>query len=245
MPSLFQNISQSLSKSILKQRSPSLIPRSERRGFFLLFTFMTMLGWIGGGIASLALETILRENIPAYFVQNELLWYRITKLIATSLFALIFAADQSIPLSKYISGWSWMVATTIGWLVANTVSQAWITYISSIATSTTQTSPQTSIFFIVLSTAAYIFSGLWLGLLQWLVLRKQVKKSWWWIFVPSIAYFVISISIFFISLVQNFIPVIHRNVTLYLATQGLTAFILAAIPAISFCRLRKTGISEQ
>lgn len=244
MPSLFQNIPQSPSESSLKQRNPLLIPRSQRREFFLLFTFMTALGWIGGGIASIALETILRNNIPAYLVQNELLWYRIAKLISTSLFALIFAADQSIPLSKYISGWSWMAATTIGWLVANTVSQSWITYISSIAASTTnQISPQTAIFFAILSTSAYIISGLWLGLLQWLVLRRQVKNSWWWIFVPSISYFFISISIFLISQLQNFIPVIHRDVTLYLATQTLTALILAVIPAISFCRLRKTLIS--
>ena len=89
------------------------------------------------------------------------------------------------------------------------------------------------------------FSGLWQGLLQWLVLRKQVKGGWWWSFVPSISYFFISLSILLISLVQNFIPAIHRDVTLFLLTQGLTALILAVIPAISFCRLRKTVNSEQ
>ncbi|MCJ8281863.1 MAG: hypothetical protein MJK14_18905, partial [Rivularia sp. ALOHA_DT_140] len=124
-------------------------------------------------------------------------------------------------------------------------SQSWISYISSIAASTNQISPQAAIFFQLLSTTAYICSGIWLGLLQWLVLRKQVKKSWWWIFVPSISYLLISISIFLISLVQNFIPAIYRDVTLYLVTQSLTALILAVIPAISFCRLRKTVISEQ
>jgi len=245
MPSLFKKIPQSSSPSNVREKKLLLIPRPERREFFMLFTFMTVLGWIGGGIASLALEKILRENIPAYFAQNELLWFRIAKLIATILFALIFAADQSIPLSKYISGWSWMIATTIGWLVANTVSTAWITYISSIVASANQISPQTAIFFVILPTAAYIFSGLWLGLLQWLVLRRYVKGVWWWNFVPSISYFFISTSIFLISLVQNFIPAIHRDVILYLVTQCLTALILAAIPAIGFCRLRKTVISEQ
>jgi hypothetical protein len=240
MPSLFKKIPQNPSESYVKQKNFLLVPRSERQGFFLLFTFMTALGWIGGGIASLALEKILRENTPVDFAQNELLWYRIAKLIASSLFALIFAADQSIPLSKYISGWSWMFATAIGWLVGNTVSTAWIAYISSIAALTNQMSLQAAIFFRILPTAAYIFSGLWLGLLQWLVLRKQVKGAWWWIFVPSISYFFISISIFLISLVQNFIPAIHRDVTLFLVTQGLTALILAVIPAIGFCRLQKT-----
>jgi hypothetical protein len=240
MPSLFKKIPQNPSESYVKQKNFLLVPRSERQGFFLLFTFMTALGWIGGGIASLALEKILRENIPVDFAQNELLWFRIAKLIASSIFALIFAADQSIPLSKYISGWSWMFATAIGWLVGNTVSTAWIAYISSIAALTNQMSLQAAIFFRILPTAAYIFSGLWLGLLQWLVLRKQVKGAWWWIFVPSISYFFISISIFLISLVQNFIPAIHRDVTLFLVTQGLTALILAVIPAIAFCRLQKT-----
>jgi hypothetical protein len=201
---------------------------------------MTALGWIGGGIASLALETILRQNIPAYFAQNEILWYRIAKLMANSLFALIFAADQSIPLSKYISGWSWIFVTAIGWLLGNTVSTAWIAYISSMAASTNQISPQAAIFFGILPTAAYIFSGLWLGLLQWLVLRKHVKGAWWWNFVPSISYFFISISILLISSSQIIIPAIHRDVTLFLLTQGITALILAVIPAIAFCRLRKT-----
>lgn len=243
MPSLFKNIPQNSSESNVKQKNFLLIPRSQRQEFFLLFTFMTALGWIGGGIASVALEKILRENIPAYFFQNEILWFRVAKLIANSLFALIFAADQSIPLSKYISGWSWMFATAIGWLVGNTVSTAWIAYISSMAASTNQISPQAAIFFRILPTAAYIFSGLWLGLLQWLVLRTQVKGGWWWIFVPSISYFFISISILIISFLQKFIPAIHRDVTLFLLTQGLTAFILAVIPVIAFCRLRKTVIS--
>ncbi|MEM6754760.1 MAG: hypothetical protein AAF630_17530 [Cyanobacteria bacterium P01_C01_bin.38] len=241
MPSLFKKIPQSPSEYNLKQKNFLLIPRSQRREFFLLFTFMTALGWIGGGIASLALEKILRENIPAYFVQNELLWFRIAKLIATISFALIFAADQSIPLNKYISGWSWMFATAIGWLVGNTVSTAWIGYISTMAASTNQMSPQAAIIFQILPTTAYIFSGLWLGLLQWLVLRKQVKGGWWWIFVPSISYFFISITIFLISFLQNLIPAIYRDVTLFLLTQGLTALILAVIPAIAFCRLRKNN----
>ncbi|MBV6623743.1 MAG: hypothetical protein KI793_12535 [Rivularia sp. (in: Bacteria)] len=245
MPSLFKKIPQNPSQSNVKQRNSLLIPRSERRGFFLLFTFMTMLGWIGGGIASLALEKILRENIPDYFAQNELLWFRIAKLIASSLFALIFAADQSIPLSKYISGWSWMIATAIGWLVANTVSQAWITYISHIAASTNEMSIQAAIFFRILPTAAYIFSGLWLGLLQWLVLRRYAKNALWWNIVPSLSYLIISISIFLTASVQSFIPAIHRDVSLYLVTQGITALILAVIPAISFCRLRKAVNSEQ
>ena len=239
MPSLFKKIPHS-STSSPKQQKCLLIPRSERREFFLLFTFMTMLGWIGGGIASLALEKILRDNIPADFAQTEVLWYRIAKLIASGLFGLIFAADQSIPLSNYISGWWWMFATAIGWLVANTVSTAWIAYISSIAVSTNQISPQTVIFFGILSTAAYIFSGLWLGLLQWLVLRRYVKSAWWWNFVPSISYFFISISVLLVSLVQGLIPAMHRDITLYLVKQSLTALILAVIPAISFCRLRKT-----
>ncbi len=239
MPSLLKKISQKISAYNTGKQKLLLIPRNQRREFFVLFTLMTMLGWVGGGIASIALEKILRENIPQDFAQNEMLWFKIAKLIATSLFALIFAADQSIPLSKYISGWSWMFATAIGWLFANTVSTAWIAYISSLAASTSQISLQAIFFFGILSTAAYIFSGIWLGLLQWLVLRKYVQGGWWWIFLPSISYFLISISVLLVSLVQNFIPLIHRDITLYLVSQGLTALILAVVPAISFCRLQK------
>ncbi|MEM9925457.1 MAG: hypothetical protein AAF915_17170 [Cyanobacteria bacterium P01_D01_bin.50] len=241
MPSLFKKISQSSSVFTPRERTLLLIPSDHRQGFFFVFTFMTILGWVGGGIASLALEKILRENIPPDFGQNEILWYRIAKLIASSLFALIFAADQSIPLSKYISGWFWMLATAIGWLFANTVSTAWIAYISSIAASTNQISPQAVTFFGILSTVAYIVSGLWLGLLQWLMLRYYIKDGWWWIFVPSISYLFISISILLVSFLQDFIPAIHYDITLFLLKQGLTALILGVVPAIGFLRLRKNN----
>jgi hypothetical protein len=219
--------------------SPSVkffIPRAQRRKFFLLFTFMTVLGWVVGGVFSLAVERILIQNLSAAGSEQMQTWSYWIRLLSNIVFAVIFAADQALVMRRYLSGWRWMIATTLGWLTADCVATAWINYISSIASSLNETlSPELAIIFGFLSTIAYIFSGIWLGLLQWLVVRRYTNKAWWWSFVPSIAFLLISLLVWLLSLMQNFIP----EAILYGSQQGLTAIILGVVPAISLCSLKR------
>ncbi|MCC5635152.1 hypothetical protein LC593_04650 [Nostoc sp. CHAB 5844] len=219
--------------------SPSgklLIPRSQRRKFFLMFTSMTVLGWVVGGVASLAVERILTSYLAAAGSLQMHTWSYSIRLLSNIVFAMIFAADQALVMRRYLSGWRWMIATSIGWLTADYVGTAWINYISSIASSLNETlSPELVIIFGFLSTIAYIFSGVWLGLLQWLVVRRYTSKSWWWSFVPAIAFFLISVLVWLLSFVQNFIP----EAILYGSQQGFTAIILGVVPAIGLCSLKR------
>lgn len=225
-----------------------LIPRSQRRYFLLQFTLMTCLGWVVGGIASLALENIL-VRLPSTVYQDSQTGH-ITSYLSSIVFALIFAANQALVVRRYLSGRLWMLATTVGWLVANSVSTAWISYISSLASSLNENlSLDGMVILGFLSTLSYIISGVWLGLCQWLVLRRCATDAWWWNFLPTISFFFISILIWLLSLLQNFIPDTIRTSILYWSEQGFTALILGVVPAIGLCILKsnshyKTGISS-
>lgn len=221
-----------------------LIPRSERQSFLSQFTLMTILGWVVGGIASLGIEKIIVEVLPSTVLQQPI-WYALGKYTSSSVFALIFGADQALVLRQYISGWLWMFATALGWLISDGVSTAWIHYISSTASSLNRPlSFEETFFFGILSTTAYILSGIWLGFLQWLILRRYTSDVWWWNFVPSISFLFISIFVWLLSLLQGFIPAVNRDVVAYLIGQGLTAVILGFVPATGLCIL-KTNFREK
>ncbi|MBG1264789.1 hypothetical protein [Nostoc commune] len=215
-----------------------LIPRSQRQRFFIQFTLMTLIGWVVGGVASIALEKIILQTSPSVAIQPQT-WSILVRSLSNVVFALIFAADQSLVLYQYLSGWQWIFATSIGWLIANCVSTAWIDYISSIATSLNEISPEQTFIFGFLSAIAYIISGIWLGICQWLVLRRYTAGIWWWNFLPSISFFLITILVWLLFLVQNLIPETYRPSILYWSGQGLTAVILGAIPAIGLCTLKR------
>ncbi|GAX36944.1 hypothetical protein [Nodularia sp. NIES-3585] len=208
-----------------------LIPRSHRQKFFLQFTLMTVLGWVVGGTASIGLEKSILGNLPP---ADSFHW---VKILGNIVFALVFAGDQALVLHRYISGWLWILATSIGWLMANSMAIAWVKYISSIA----GVSPELAFSWGFLSTFSYILTGIWLGLCQWLVLRRYAKQAWLWIFLPSVSFFSISLFVWFLSLVQDLIPEVNRTPILYWSEQTFTAIILGVIPAIGLCTLKRNS----
>jgi hypothetical protein len=214
------------------------IPRSQRQRFFYRFTLMTLLGWVVGGIVSLAVEdTLNRLDSPV--------WHILSGYLASIAFAVVFGADQALVLRPYLSGWLWMWATSVGWLIANGVAISWSNYILAIANSLdVAASPELIVILGFLSTISYVISGIWLGLCQWLVLRKHTTDAWWWNFLPAIAFFFISLLIWLLSLLQDFFPTDHRTSILYWSGQGFTAVILGVIPAIALCTLKKKSTTK-
>jgi hypothetical protein len=212
-----------------------LIPRSQRQRFFIHFTLMTLIGWVVGGIASIALEKIILQSLsPSVAIQPQT-WSILVRSLSNVVFAVIFAADQSLVIYRYLPGFQWLFATTVGWLIANGVSTAWINYISTIALSF----PEGTLILGFLSAIAYVISGIWLGICQWLVLRRHAAGIWWWNFLPSISFFLITILVWLLFIVQNLISETYRTPILYWSGQGLTATILGAIPAIGLCTLKR------
>jgi hypothetical protein len=229
-------------KSVPRQQS-FLIPRPLQRRFFIQFTMMTIIGWIVGGIVSMLIERSIMEILPPAILQQQIS-YSLGQYLSRVVFAVIFGADQAIVLHQYVSGWWWMLATSLGWLICNGVSAAWINSISSIALSLNQNLlPSQVVILGILSTLAYILSGIWLGLFQWLVLRRYATNAWWWNFLPSISFLSISLLVWLLSLIQEF-PEVHSAQILYLSGQGLTALILGIFPALGLCRLKRNLPSQ-
>ncbi|MEM7555173.1 MAG: hypothetical protein AAF378_13930 [Cyanobacteria bacterium P01_A01_bin.84] len=232
--------------SRISQSQKYVIVRSQRRIFFLKFLLMTLVGWIVGGIASLALEKTFLQLLPGLapeYQENWLIW---SKYISTGIFALIFGADQGLVVCKYISGWWWMLATTVGWLISNHVSTTWIEYIETIAASLEKTlSPTDTFMFAMISTVAYILSGIWLGLCQWLVLRNYAHNPWRWIFLPSFSFLCISVSLIILAQLQDFLPILGQGRFQYFGEQILTALMLGVIPSIALCTFRVKSNSRE
>jgi hypothetical protein len=228
-----------------RNKSDFMIPRSQRRKFFFTFTFMTIIGWVVGGMVSIAVETGITERLMPKLVPGvQELWYTWGTYTSLSIFALIFAADQAIAIRRYVSGWWWLFATGFGWMVSNKVSDAWIDYIWGFAESLNrELLIEETIILGIASTCAYIFSGIWIGFCQWLVLRRYAQNPWWWNFLNSFAFLLISFLLWLLSLVQTSISEVYRDQVYYLGEQGLTALILAVIPAIALCRLKKSANS--
>ncbi|KOP27270.1 hypothetical protein AMR41_06950 [Hapalosiphon sp. MRB220] len=201
---------------------------------------MTFTGWVVGGITSIALENYFLQILSPAVLQQQPSSYGLVKFISSVVFAIIFAVDQALVLRRYLSAWwLWVLVTSFGWLVANHVSTAWINYISSIAHSLNKTlSFEDVIFFGGLSTLCYVLSGIWIGFIQYLVLRWHTAGAWWWNFLPSFSHLCISIFVGLLSFLQELIPVVSRAQIFYLSGQALTAIILGVIPAIGFCRLK-------
>ncbi|MHC5671942.1 hypothetical protein [Nostoc sp.] len=221
-----------------------LIPRSQRQRFFIQFTLMTLIGWVVGGVVSIALEKIILLSLSTGVAIQPQTWSILVRNLSNLIFAVIFAADQSLILYRYLPGWQWIFATSLGWLIANGVSTTWIKYISTIVSS----SPEETLILGFLSAIAYIISGIWLGICQWLVLRRYTSGVWWWNFLPSISFLLITILVWLLFVVQNLIPETYRTPILYWSGQLFTAVTLGAIPAIGLCTLkrnlhRKTGVS--
>jgi len=214
-----------------------LIARSRRRWFLLQFTLLTLLGWVLGGIASILLERNLQGILPLAFASQPQIWSYLTTNLSTGLFAIIFALLQGLLIGRYLSFWWWTIATSMGWLIFLNVAQAWKNYILS--PTVLQSLPAHQVLgFSILSTIAYNVAAIWLGLLQWLVIRQRVIGAWWWIFLPSGIFFTISIFVWLLSLLPEFIPEINRTQILYLSGQGFTAVMLGVIPAIALCNCK-------
>ncbi|MBW4614081.1 MAG: hypothetical protein KME21_12555 [Desmonostoc vinosum HA7617-LM4] len=220
--------------------SKFLIPRSQRRQFTIQFTCLTVLGWVVGGLVSIALEKIILESLLPTIAIEPQTGKTLVRFFGNIVFAVIFATDQAIVLYKYFSGWLWIVATSAGWLIATSIATVWIGYIASVAVSLGGTLSPEAIFVLgFLSTVAYILSGVWLGFCQWLVLKRRTTGVWWWNFLPSISFFLISVLMWLLSFIQNLIPEANRALILHWSGQGLTAVILGITPAIGLCRLKR------
>lgn len=153
------------------------IPANRRRSFFWQFTLATALSWIAGGLLASWLRIVILAGIPRNSILSEFIY--------GAILGTILGLTQWWVLRRYRLDRLWIFNTGAGFVISAVISQAWRPWIGGL-----------------LATIAYI----WLGMAQWLVLRKRVDRSWRWLIVPPIAMLVANLFrliVFFIVLSSN------------------------------------------
>ncbi len=215
-----------------------LIPPFERFRFTLGFILATGLGWF-------CIWLVLRSSVqdplmPAQAIQRGLGSALVTGLVS----GLVVSAMQWWVLRRYLADWLWILTGATGYVlltVSLEASWGWIGVLT--------TAPPVVDFFETLSPAwVVVASGglrvllatvcaFWLGLTQWLFLRRYTRSNLWWLGVPAIAVLLSS------SFAVLSVLLLSAGVRLPLETNVLAAGILGTTQAISLCALKKQSVN--
>jgi hypothetical protein len=207
------------------------IPPTERLKFAVLFVLAT---GFGSFLVRFVLHTLQHPIVPTFWQTSGLIGAFISGLVSGTL----VGATQWFVLRRYLPDWLWMLATTAGYVILMPILHTWQRILVE------QMMPLMAGLFwfdalpspVVLAVQSIIGIGLaaicsvWLGFMQWLVLRQYAKPSWGWIYVPSIAVLLAGA----LLLVRRVIPLLT---TLPLAMEVFTPGIIGATQAIACCAL--------
>jgi len=175
-----------------------LIEPYERLRFITLYVLATLLANIGA--AFVPLNVISRFSLePVSLVDAAVLG---------TVFGVILGACQWLVLREFIPNWYWIVATATGFCYFQVIRQTSQNLVIELVQS-----DQFQLHFVtgfLLSLVVTVFATLWLGLLQWLILRYYIKSARWWVLTfPAIILMLVAMNI-----LANFAQSIFRwNIT--------------------------------
>jgi hypothetical protein len=168
---------------------PTGLTTAERR-FWLCWLLATTLGSLLGGAVSGAVisggETSFDDVTSPLLGALAL---GVTTMIAFGVQGAAIGLTQGIALRHALahSGW-WVIATGGGWMVGGAVSGS---LAGSVGEAMTGVGPDAGLAGLVVT---FLGSGVALvmlpGLLQWLVLRRQVEQAGWWVLASAVMFFV-------------------------------------------------------
>lgn len=213
-----------------------LIPPFARFRFAIAFILATGFGWF---LIWFVLRSVQDPLMPAQAIQQGLLAALVTGLVS----GLVVSAMQWLVLRRYLADWLWILTGTIGYVLLTVSLEAswrWI----GIFTNTRQviklfeTLPPPTVIVAasglrVLLTAV---CAVWLGLSQWLFLRRYTRSNVWWLVVPSISVLLSS------SFAVLSVLLLSAGVKLPLEINVLAAGILGTTQAIALCALRRKKV---
>ena len=157
---------------------------------WLRWVLATALGFLIGGAVSGAVvsggETrwaLVTSPLVAALV------LAVTEVVAFGVHGAAVGIAQGITLQHSMarSGW-WVVATTGGWAVGGAISGSLAGVFGGTLTGVgPDAGPAGIVVTVAGSVAAFVFLP---GVLQWLVLRRQVGKAGWWVLASAVSFFV-------------------------------------------------------
>lgn len=158
------------------QNTSEMISRRPRAGFYFLWILSNGSGAIIGVIVTIVLMLLLggdvSPSLPDHQTSIERAWKAFIFISVISIpFGSIVGAMQWIVLRRYLSKSSlWFTTGALAMFLSNAISFL------------TETTFQESNVFLTW----FLFGGL-SGVLQWIIIRKQIDYSWLWILINVIA----------------------------------------------------------
>lgn len=209
------------------------VPPTERLPFALLFVLATGLGAF---LVRFGLHTLHTPIVPAFWQPSGLMSAFISGFVSGTL----IGATQWLVLRRYLPDWLWILATIAGYVILMPILHTWQRLVLEQLMPLMAGLPWFDALpaAVILTMQSIIGIGLaaicsvWLGFMQWLVLRQYAKPSWGWIYVPAIA-------ILFaggLLLLRLLIPPLA---SLSLAMEVFTPGIIGATEAIACCTLHR------
>lgn len=160
-----------------------LIEPYERLRFITLYVLATLLAYIQVKFVSFNL-------IPLFLLESVSL---VEAAVFGTVFGVILGACQWLVLRKYIPNWHWIVATATGFCCSQLIIQTSKNLLIQLLQSD-QFQPQ-SVTAFLLGLMVTLFAGIWLGFLQWLILRYYIKSARWWVLIfPVISLMLVAIN---------------------------------------------------
>jgi hypothetical protein len=204
--------------------TPFLIPPIDRLRFTALYGVVTIGLWVVLGL--------LFSVPPLSLIPNPAVQVAVHALVT----GLGVGAGQWWVLRSYLPSWGWIVATAIGASLAALTQNLWYTALLQ-----TLEQPESESFFdifvdsplgvlVPLQGMTILAFCIWLAGAQWLILRRYVRSSLWWLITPLIS-MLLTWLILLIALV--FYAVVGGQ---FLSDRVLFPGMLGAVQALMLCR---------
>jgi hypothetical protein len=211
-----------------------LVPPFQRLRFIVLFCLAS---WLGALLVYLLLRQWRGLALPLFLREETLVGMLVYGVVAGT----VLGAMQWLVLRRYVPDWSWILATATGYTIWLTTLQGWRRLLDQMLTNSSfysQSSNLITVFDLTGSTLLAAVCAIWLGLIQWLVLRHYARSSWVWVFVPSLALVITGL------LASLNLLFVFARIPLHLNVAMLNAGLFSVIQALALCSLRKRNYAD-
>jgi len=213
-----------------------LVPPFARVRFAIAFILATGFGWF---LIWFVLRSVQDPLMPAQAIQRGLGAALVTGLVS----GLMVSTMQWLVLRRYLADRLWILTGVVGYILLTVTLEACWQRIGIITTNRQVTElfeelPASTVVVVASSLRVLLTTlcALWLGLTQWLFLRRHTRSNLWWLIVPSIAV-LLSSSFAILSIL-----LLSAGVKLPLEINVLAAGILGTTQAIALCALRRKTV---
>lgn len=207
-----------------------LIPIAQRRRFATTFVLATGLGWL---LTSVVLRWLQAPLLTTAEPENLL-----GTFVAALVGGILISGMQWWVLRRHLPDWLWIGVSSVGYVLLVLTQDAWWVFLErsfSGNPALTNLSPlsQSLLAGGLNAVLSSICAG-WLGLAQWLLIRRYALSSSFWLLLPSIATFTATL-----LLALSRASVDYLGVPFAADAGVLGAGLLGLCQAIGFCGLRK------